>query len=106
MSLALLCHIINSASQSPHAPEYWYLLWYVPNWTASALILFPRISDTSRDNQTVLRVLFWAALISNLVVTVLYLPLRWVGVAPAVVTICLALACELQIREKIKPKEF
>tara|TARA_B100000902_G_scaffold274618_1_gene260471 strand:+ start:717 stop:956 length:240 start_codon:yes stop_codon:yes gene_type:complete len=67
---------------------------------ASALILLPRIEGSEeKSTTTVLKVLFICALVGNVVITVLFQHLRWVGVVPAVVTACLALAYEL-VQEK------
>lgn len=94
--LSLLAQISCLVSLCHSGHEYFYLFWYIPNWVASALILLPRIEKGEKKNaDTVLKVLFICALVGNVVITVLFQHLRWVGVVPAVVTACLALAYEL-----------
>ena len=80
--------------------EYNYLYWYIPNWVASSLILLPNIyKKYKKDGECTARpflgVICFLALLGNLVVTVLFQHLRWVGIVPAVVTVCLVISYEL-----------
>ena len=94
--LSLIAQITCLVSLINSGHEYFYLAWYIPNYCASALILFPKLSGKKdKISKFLLWYIYLFVLVGNIVVTCLYLPERWVGAAPAIVSLALSRAYSL-----------
>lgn len=73
--------------------NYNILFWYIPNYIASAFIVVNNIRKA--DHTTSYTVLAFLTFVGNFVTTILYSNEAWCGPAPAVVTLCTALAFDV-----------
>ena len=91
ISLIAQCSCLISLCYS--AEESQYLLWYIPNWVSSTLVILPIIN---KSTVPVLKVVFAFIIICNIIITGLFLERDWVQAAPATVSILLASVIDLQ----------
>ena len=99
--ISLLAQIVCLTSLCWSSSEHYYLLWYIPNWIASALILFPLIENSSatpssdkkntKENHKIVvnyfvNFVFLALFVFNFLVTYRYLERNWVLACPALVS--------------------
>ena len=80
---SLLAQIVCLISLCWSSGVHFYLLWYIPNWTSSTLVILPLIDERSIPY---IKVVFSLLFCANFVITLLYLEDPWVLACPALVS--------------------
>ena len=83
---SLLSQIVCLISLCWSSDEHLYLLWYIPNWISSTLVILPLIDNYNKTIPSYLKGLYLILFLINLVITVLYLERHWVLACPALVS--------------------